>query len=129
MKKLLMVLFIGLLTVALTGCGGIKNEIKGTYASSEKVIVLEKDKYTLYVKGEPDKPIDVTYYDVIDADNQLNKMVVDLKDGEDGEVFTRENWYKQGNKMVMVTEDGSSFNGYPEDGLKDYKPADPEDVE
>ncbi|QQO92603.1 hypothetical protein CPT_Machias_227 [Staphylococcus phage Machias] len=129
MKKLLMVLFLGLLTVTLAACGGIKGDIKGTYASENQVIVVDKDKYTMYDKGEPEKPVGVYFYKVVNADNGLNKMTVDISDEEDGEVYTRETWYKQGDEVIMLMDDGGEFSAFPEDDLGDYKSADPEDVD
>lgn len=129
MKKILMVLFVGLLTVALAGCGGIESEIKGTYASDHQVIVVDKDKYTLYAKGNPDKPSYVLYYKVINTDEGINKMVVDISSEKDGEPFTRETWYKNQNEFTAFLEDGGEFVAYPEEGLEDYKSAEPEDTE
>lgn len=119
MKKLLGLALLLVLTITLAACGGTKFD--GTYGSQSKVIVVDKDRYTLYDKGEPDDPITTQYFTIVKEDKASSKMVVDISDKEGGKPFTRETWYKFDDEVEMILEDGSVFEAYEEDGLKDYK--------
>lgn len=127
-KKLLIIVFVVvLLIIGLKSCGGgLKKEIRGTYASDNYVAVIDKNSFTMYQKGDPENPTYYAEYKIVSEQKDSNKLVVDTLD-EDGEKIDREIWYKTADDEIVMLEKetGEEFNGYSgEEGLDDYKPAD-----
>lgn len=112
-----------LFLLLLSGCGGIKNDVQGTWSSENFFYKITEDEVIVWEKEYPKEEYQHIYYDVV-SDKSDNSLTVDVKDSKDSAPYDREKWYidPDGALVRYVSDQNKMIEAYPDDDKEDIFP-------
>ncbi|WP_239750468.1 hypothetical protein [Mammaliicoccus sp. H-M34] len=113
MKKASLFLSIYLLIFILAACGKQSDEIQGSWASSDKVFIVDDEKIMVFYKDEKEKPYTTIYYTIVNEGDY--DLTVDVSDEKDDEPYSRQKWYVDHDGALKLYMDNNVIEAFPYD--------------